>query len=259
MTERMRIDKYLDEILIYVAPKGGVDFALKAVLVNVAVAFAYVRIEIWLHGVETHHMAEHVLSTLFLSIPFSMLALAAIWYLCTLRKGLAKLAATDLVTGLSNRRAFMTAAEHATAQSRGIMMMIDLDHFKQINDTYGHTVGDDCLRAIADVLREQVRADDVVGRLGGEEFGVFLVDAPIEVAERIGERICAGASLNLSEADRVVKVTASIGAVEMPQYDDIHAILTLADMAMYQAKDAGRACLVFWEKGVTARAQSKRL
>ena len=253
----MRTNKYPEQILTFVTPKGSVDFLSKATLINAAVALAFFKIELFVHGAEMPHATEHVLATLILSIPFSLLALAAIWYLNTLRRGLAKLAATDLLTGLSNRRAFMAAAENATAQSRGIMMMIDLDHFKQINDTYGHTVGDECLRAMADVLREQVRAKDVVGRLGGEEFGVILVDAPMDAAERIGERICAGASLTLSDADRVVTVTASIGAVEMPQSDNIEAILTLADMAMYQAKNAGRGCLVFWEKGVTARAQAE--
>ncbi|SMX22163.1 putative diguanylate cyclase AdrA [Boseongicola aestuarii] len=253
----MRPEKYLDRILTFVTPKDGINFLSKAVLVNAAVVLAFFQIEILVHDADTHHAAEHVLATLILSVPFSLIALAAIWYLNTLRRDLAKLAATDLLTGLSNRRAFMSASENATSQSRGIMMMIDLDHFKQINDTYGHTVGDDCLRAMADVLREQVRTNDVVGRLGGEEFGVFLVDAPMEAAQQIGERICAGASLTLSQADRDVKVTASIGAVEMPQFEDIEAMLTLADMAMYQAKNAGRGCLVFWEKGVTARAQAE--
>ena len=250
-------DRFLDQIITYVTPKGGIDFLSKAILVNAAVVLIFFKIEVMVHDAEMLYAVEHVVSTLILSVPFSLLALAAIWYLNTLRRDLAKLAATDLLTGLSNRRAFMAAAENATTQSRGIIMMIDLDHFKQINDTYGHTVGDDCLRAMADVLREQVRANDVVGRLGGEEFGVLLVDAPMEAAQRIGERICAGASLTLSQADRAVKVTASIGAVEMPQIDDIEAMLTLADMAMYQAKSAGRGCLVFWEKGVTARAQAE--
>lgn len=250
----MRTIKYLDPIPTYIAPKGGVDFLLKAVLVNAAVTLIFIRLEVWLHGAEPHHMVGHVLAGLVVSVPFSLLALAAIWYLSRLRRDLATLAATDLITGLRNRRAVMSDVHLATEQSNGIMMMIDLDHFKKINDTYGHTVGGDCLRAMADVLRQQVRANDVVGRLGGEEFGVFLVDAPKEAAQRIGERICAGALLTLSDADRVVTVTASIGAVEMPKSDNIEAILTLADMAMYQAKDAGRGCLVFWEKGVTKRA-----
>ncbi|NNJ68304.1 MAG: GGDEF domain-containing protein [Boseongicola sp.] len=191
---------------------------------------------------------------MMISLPFSCFALAAIWYLSNLRKNLAHLAATDLLTGLNNRRAFMAAAEKATAQKRGVLMMIDLDHFKKINDSYGHAVGDECLQVIADVLREQVRATDVVGRLVGEEFGIFLTDAPIDEAREIGERICAGAELSLANTDRVVNITASVGAAEMPEDDDLESALTLADMAMYQAKAAGRARVVFWEKGVTARA-----
>ena len=120
------------------------------------------------------------------------------------------------------------------------LAIIDIDFFKKINDTYGHMVGDDCLRAIADVLREQVRAEDIVGRLGGEEFGVFLVDAPLDAARQIGERLSAGAELSLADADRVLNITASIGAVEMPVKDDLETVLTLADMAMYQAKKQGK-------------------
>jgi diguanylate cyclase (GGDEF)-like protein len=236
-----------------VTPKGGIDYLSKAMLVNAAVVLVFFQIEVLVHDADTHHAAEHVVSTLILSVPFSLLALAAIWYLNTLRRELAHLAATDLLTGLKNRRAFLAAAQTATAQKRGVLMMIDLDHFKKINDTYGHAVGDECLRAMADVLREQVRENDILGRLGGEEFAILLVDAPIEAAVQIGERICAGVDLSLENVDSVVKITASVGVVEKPETDDFESVLTLADMAMYQAKADGRARVVFWEKGVTAR------
>ncbi|MBT8459355.1 MAG: GGDEF domain-containing protein [Boseongicola sp.] len=227
------------------------------IAVNVIVGFGFYLFEVWLHGGQTaYYLEHHVFGMLLFSAPLSCFGLAALGYLSKLRAELAHLATTGLLTGLNNRRAFMAAAELATSQSGGILMMLDLDHFKKINDTYGHTVGDDCLRAIADVLREQVRAEDIIGRLGGEEFGVFLVDAPLEAARHIGERLSAGAELSLAEADRVLYITASIGAVEMPEKDDLETVLTLADMAMYQAKDEGRARLVFWEKGVTARAMA---
>ena len=79
------------------------------------------------------------------------------------------------------------------------------------------------------------------------------MDAPLDAAIQIGERICAGAELSLANVERVVKITASVGAAEMPEKDDFESALTLADMAMYQAKADGRARVVFWEKGVTAR------
>ena len=246
-----------DRLILLIAPRNPWDFLAKVVAINVSIALGFFFLEIWIHAEEHINAIElHVFGVLVFSVPLSVLALAAIGYLSRLRAELVHLATTDLLTGLSNRRAFISATEHATSQSRGILMMMDLDNFKKINDTYGHTVGDDCLRAIADVLRTQVRADDIVGRLGGEEFGVFLVDAPIEAAREIGERLCEGTELSLAGADRVLNITASIGAVEMPKKDNLETVLTLADMAMYQAKGEGRARLVFWEKGVTARAMA---
>jgi len=245
----MRTNHTLDRLIYIVAPKSHADFWVKAATTNVLIAFTFTLLEFWLLGDGTFNLANHITGILVISIPLSCFGLAAIWYLNTLRNELIHLATTDLLTGLRNRRAFMDAAGQAASRSRGILMMLDLDYFKRVNDTYGHTVGDDCLRAVADVLREQVRVDDIVGRLGGEEFAIFLLDAPIEDARLIGERLCAGAEINLADADGVLNITASVGAVEMPENDDLDTVLKLADLAMYQAKDAGRARLVFWEKG----------
>lgn len=249
----MRTPNLFDTLISLAAPKGRQDFVIKALATNAFAAFWFLMLEIWLHGGDAFNALHLVLGIMLISIPLSCFGLAAIGYLSGLRRELAHLAATDLLTGLKNRRAFLAAAQTATAQKRGVLMMIDLDHFKKINDTYGHAVGDECLRAMADVLREQVRENDILGRLGGEEFAILLVDAPIEAAVQIGERICAGVDLSLENVDSVVKITASVGVVEKPETDDFESVLTLADMAMYQAKADGRARVVFWEKGVTAR------
>ena len=126
--------------------------------------------------------------------------------------------------------------------------------FKNVNDTYSQTFGDDWVRAIADVLRDQVRSEELVGRLGGKKFATFLIDSPIDAARLIGVRLCAGAEINLADADQALNITAYVGAVEMAQQGNLGAILSLADMHMYQAKDAGRAGRVFWEKGATSNA-----
>jgi diguanylate cyclase (GGDEF)-like protein len=148
----------------------------------------------------------------------------------------------------------MAAAEKATASPWGILMMLDLDNFKNVNDTYGQTFGDDCVRAIADVLRDQVRSEDLVGRLGRKKFATFLIDSPIDAARLIGVRLCAGAEINLADADQALNITGYVGAVEMAQQDNLGAVLSMADMHMYQEKDAGRAGQVFWEKVATSNA-----
>jgi len=128
-------------------------------------------------------------------------------------------------------------------------MMLDLDNFKNVNDTYGQTFDDDYARAIADVLRDQVRSEDLVGRLGRKKFATFLIDSPIDTARLIGVGLCVGAEINLVDADQALNITAYVGAVEMAQQDNLGAVLSLADMHMYQEKDAGRGGAGLLRKG----------
>ena len=243
MLRRNRIDMAIDIF----APRGIADFVLKMLAMNTAVLLLMFAFEVGVHGESPEHLPEHLLGVALLSIPLSAASLAAISYLSDLRRRLVLLATTDILTGLNNRRAFMDAAGHAATYSGGVLMLLDLDHFKRVNDTYGHSVGDLCLQAMADVLRAQLREQDIVGRIGGEEFAVFLMDAPIEAARTIGERLSEGASVSLNGDERIVNITASIGAVEIPANDDLQKLLGRADMAMYDAKSKGRARLVFWE------------
>ena len=158
----MRTPNFFDTLISLAAPKSWQDFVIKALATNTCAAFLFLMLEVWLHGSDAFNALYLVTGIMLISVPLSCFGLAALWYLNDLRRELAHLAATDLLTGLNNRRAFMAAAETATAQKRGVLMMIDLDHFKKINDSFGHAVGDECLRAMADVLREQVRETDVL-------------------------------------------------------------------------------------------------
>ena len=159
------------------------------------------------------------------------------------------LAATDALTRLPNRRAFMAhleqfAQEFANhAQHTGAVLMVDLDFFKRINDSYGHGVGDKVLQQTASVIRHTLRADDVAGRLGGEEFAVLLPGAGAEHAQDVAERLrqaIAAARIEISEG--LVHVTASIGLYVMDDHADVSPEhwLGLADNALYQAKHQGR-------------------
>jgi diguanylate cyclase (GGDEF)-like protein len=154
-------------------------------------------------------------------------------------------AATDFLTGLLNRRAFLENALRLCAQqvdgSPVTLLMFDLDHFKSINDRFGHAVGDDVLRAFAQVVRRSTRANDIIGRLGGEEFAA-IVAAPMEVAVRIGERIRRGfESAGATVAGRAVGATVSIGAASARELvTNIDALIARADSALYDAKGEGR-------------------
>ena len=153
-------------------------------------------------------------------------------------------ASVDHLTGLLNRRAFLDAARTLSA-SRGergepvTMFMLDLDHFKSINDRFGHAIGDEVLRTFAAVARTSMRENDIIGRFGGEEFAVIVPES-IEFAARIAERLRAGfAEAGVVIGGREIGATVSIGAA--PSYDaDIGALLARADAALYRAKHDGR-------------------
>jgi diguanylate cyclase (GGDEF)-like protein/PAS domain S-box-containing protein len=161
---------------------------------------------------------------------------------------LQKLARTDPLTGLFNRREFLERleleVEKATRLSHysAVLLMLDLDFFKRINDTYGHGTGDAVLKAVAEILHNTSRAIDVPARLGGEEFAVLLSGADkneaLAIAERLREQV---ATIVIDHEAGPVTITVSIGAASLSA-DDINgeAVLHRADTALYEAKDRGR-------------------
>lgn len=153
---------------------------------------------------------------------------------------LAHAAMTDELTGLPNRRLFLDTINGCIARGqRGCVALIDLDHFKQVNDRYGHAAGDAVLRTFANVARQGLRGTDMLARIGGEEFALLLPDAPIEA----GERICARLGKALAQAVTVydgqeIHVTTSIGLARLGHCAD--GAMAEADQALYAAKGAGR-------------------
>ena len=168
-------------------------------------------------------------------------------------KQMEELATIDSMTGLCNRRHFMTlaAAEWSRFQRyyRPLsVLMIDVDHFKSVNDRYGHAVGDEALISVANACVEGKRASDIVGRIGGEEFAMLLPETDLYQARIVAERICkAVAASTLKAHDIQFKVTASIGfAAATVSMSGFEALLNAADQALYQAKDKGRNRVVAW-------------
>lgn len=194
-----------------------------------------------------------ILVILIVAVPPVGLIFYALTHLHRVQDQLALIAATDMLTGLHNRHAFFDRTRQAQARDTGgVLFAIDADHFKQINDTYGHAAGDICLRAIADRLRCELRKGDIVGRVGGEEFAAYLPDAPMEVAERIGARLVSAIEVELEQAKTSVTVTLSIGAAAIDPSRRVDEVLLLADKALYHAKALGRARMVIWADGLAA-------
>ncbi len=158
-----------------------------------------------------------------------------------------RLATTDGLTGIYNRRHFFILAEHEVQRARRArhsmgVIMVDVDHFKRVNDSHGHAAGDQVLRSVAERCQQNIRAVDILGRYGGEEFAILLPEADMAIALAVAERLrqCV-ASAPVSVDGHAISVTLSLGvAVLTDEGDDLEAVLYRADAALYAAKQAGR-------------------
>lgn len=157
-------------------------------------------------------------------------------------------ARTDQLTGLANRRAFdeqlaRRVDEWWRRDTPLSLMLIDVDHFKQFNDTHGHKAGDRVLSGVAQVLRDTMREMDLVARYGGEEFAVILPSTNASEAERAVLRVLSAVTASVFRYDNLdLKVTVSIGLAEAMQGDDLESLVRRADEALYDSKEAGRNC-----------------
>ena len=166
---------------------------------------------------------------------------------------LRRLADLDVLTGVASRRAFIEIAQrtimHASERHPLAVIALDIDHFKGVNDRYGHLVGDKILTAVGEALRRECRMADVVGRLGGEEFAILLPNTPLDVAVTVAERIRQRLLITVvpvSEATRIT-VTASFGVAAFNAEDSYESLLGRADAGLYRAKRAGRDHVVVHE------------
>ncbi|AXP06186.1 diguanylate cyclase [Pseudomonas bijieensis] len=153
-------------------------------------------------------------------------------------------AQTDELTGLKSRRAFFEHAQRlyneCKAKRQGLCaVMLDMDHFKHINDTYGHQVGDQVLRQMGEVISSSFRTTDIHGRLGGEEFAILLPNTSIEVATQIAERLIDTLAALVIEPVHCISASLGVASTEACN-KDLHSLMNDADKALYRAKALGR-------------------
>ncbi len=154
----------------------------------------------------------------------------------------------DYLTGINNRRHFMELANHELNRNKRhhhelSLLMFDVDHFKAINDRYGHMVGDVVLQQLVKSCREHLRGEDIFGRIGGEEFAILLPETSLVAAADVAERLRIITANNILEPDSglLISLTISIGvAAAGSMTDDIDLLLMQADRALYDAKNTGR-------------------
>ena len=195
-----------------------------------------------------------ILSMAMVSLATVMgLLLVLSWIVVEPMAALAVAARTDGLTGLVNHRSFQERLRHeqrlATRRSLPLcLLMVDVDHFKAFNDTFGHPAGDAVLRAVAGTLKGGVRVTDTVARYGGEEFAVLLPGTSLEQGVRIAEKLRAAiAAAPLVRVDRRARVTVSIGVAAMPMaMVSASDLVERADAALYEAKRAGRDRVRAW-------------
>lgn len=159
---------------------------------------------------------------------------------------LEKMARTDALTGISNRAdisEFLAGAALDRRKSEGALsvIMIDIDHFKQINDNYGHDMGDKVLISVAGRLADTVRRTDGLGRWGGEEFLLVCPDTSLADAQQLAKKLCR--ELRAIKTDPPVKITASFGVATWKKDEPLEAFIQRVDAALYKAKDGGRNCV----------------
>lgn len=163
-----------------------------------------------------------------------------------IERELNRLATTDALTGVANRRHFMELAEREVLRAHRYrnpltFLALDVDHFKNINDTHGHAAGDEALRRLVGALRLQLRQSDIIGRLGGEEFLIVLPETPAPDAVATAERLRHAVSqLVIQTSGQPFRMTVSIGVAEHGEAETLQRVLIRADMALYAAKRSGR-------------------
>jgi diguanylate cyclase (GGDEF)-like protein len=164
-------------------------------------------------------------------------------------------ATTDPLTEIFNRRYFFEVAQQELERSQRYkrplsIIIFDIDHFKKINDTYGHNAGDEVLRKLTEGCAESLRENDIFARYGGEEFVILLPETDSDRAEQMAERMrksCAETPLDVGVA--TVNQTVSFGVANLNgEKIDLDELLLRADKALYQAKEAGRNRVCLWEK-----------
>lgn len=169
----------------------------------------------------------------------------------------------DALTGLANRRyageRIEAARAHAIRHGESLsLLMLDIDHFKQVNDRWGHANGDRVLAELANVLRDSLRAGDMAARVGGEEFLVLLPGDDLEQARDAAERIRARvAALRIALPGEMIATTVSIGIATLTAAESVGQLLGRGDIALYAAKRAGRNRCLAWEPGLEASDTSR--
>jgi diguanylate cyclase (GGDEF)-like protein len=228
----------------------------------VAVAASYLLLTVvGLRSVNFDSLGGLLLGAVLLTFLVTVRQFAALQDYGRLAERFQELASIDGMTGLFNRRHFMEVAEAAFAHAQRlgqplIVLMLDVDHFKQINDVHGHAAGDRVLADLAQSCREHIRPDDIAGRYGGDEFILVIPGISSLRAIQIAARLTGPPALVTGADGQPVAFTVSVGIAGIGTCPDLPALLARGDAAMYEAKRVGGGCWRLYEDTEKAAALS---
>lgn len=241
--------RMMEWVVAWLAPRSTAESIRRFVELLLAINAVSLVVNVGFMGWAARGTWIEVAITSIVAAPFVGLALAALQYMRHLQQELARLATTDALTGLPNRRDFLTRlAVDGRIRQDGVLLSLDVDHFKEVNDAHGHATGDTCLRLLAERLRERMQGHALIARFGGEEFAVYLDGATLAEAEaacdRLVEPVWAETASGLA-----IRLSLSAGITMAAVGEPVDAALSRADAALYEAKARGRACIAVWDRG----------
>jgi len=244
---------FMPRLVAALAIRSWRDLVLKFIAFFLLVNFIGFAIDsIGFTEVTTVGWAGNFWAIIAVATPVLALQFWIVTYLDGLQKRLAVADATDTLTGLPNRRAFIVRTNKARSTNpEGVILLIDADNFRRINDAHGHFAGDLCLTTAADHLRKYTCDNDIIGRMGGEEFAVFIpTTSTTDVAtfcNQMTQKITTALDQRFATAGREISFTMSIGTVNAGPHHAIDLLLSRADDALFCSKTNGRARMIEWE------------
>ena len=238
----------MNKIFKLLAPQSLVGVAVVCAVMLCLVTAMNLGFILVADGMFVRPVSFYAVQAIVVGAPFVAGFTTITTYQLRLQRHLSLLSRKDGLTGLNNRRTFLQLAQkRLDGGSAGVLILLDADHFKRINDKWGHAVGDRCLLEISHRLKWNLRPCDVAGRIGGEEFAVLLSSATLHEARVIGWRIGQPIPFRAVDNGPHLSVTLSMGAAEIAPGIALDTHLIRADEALYHAKSKGRARMVVWE------------
>ncbi len=237
----------MNSLMRLLAPRGVAGFILRLIILIGLVAGSNIAFALVYDDHDLHELSYYVMHAVVVGGPLIAFFLAVTMFQIQLQRRLWQLSTKDGLTNLNNRRTFFEKTVKRRNQGGpGVLLMLDADRFKNINDVHGHLAGDNCLKVIAYMLRRNLRDGDVLGRIGGEEFAIYLKDTTLQQARAIGQRLTMPIPF-VTENGAHLTMTLSIGAVIVRPNATLDEMFVSADKALYHAKENGRARMVVWD------------